>query len=106
MAAKIKINDEVIVLKGKDRGRHGKVLRVEGERFVVQGVNQVYKNVRANPDRGVEGGIIQREAPIHRSNVALLNPATQKGERVGFKVLEDGRKVRIFRSSGEVVDIK
>lgn len=102
---KIRSGDEVIVLAGKDRGRRGAVLRrVDAERVVVEGVNRVKKHVRANPMKGEVGGIIEKDMPIHVSNVALFNPATQKGDRVGVKVLEDGRKVRAFKSNGELVD--
>lgn len=106
MAAKIKRDDEVIVITGKDKGKRGKVLEVLENRLVVSGVNLVKKHVRANPARGEQGGIVEREASLHVSNVALFNAATQKADRVGFKVLEDGRKVRIYKSSGEVVDVK
>ncbi len=102
---KIRTGDEVVVLTGKDRGRRGSVLRrVDAERLVVEGVNRVKKHVRPNPMKGEVGGIVEKEMPIHISNVALFNPATQAGDRVGVKTLEDGRKVRIFRSNGEVVD--
>jgi len=102
---KIRTGDEVVVLTGKDRGRRGTVLRrVDAERVVVEGVNRVKKHVRPNPMKGEVGGIVEKEMPIHVSNVALFNPATQKGERVGVKSLEDGRKVRVFKSNGEVVD--
>ena len=102
---KIRRGDEVVVLAGKDRGRRGAVLRrVDGERVVVEGVNRVKKHVRPNPMKGEVGGIVEKDMPIHVSNVALFNPATQKGERVGMKVLEDGRKVRVFKSNGELVD--
>ncbi|MCL6556012.1 MAG: 50S ribosomal protein L24 [Burkholderiales bacterium] len=102
---KIKKGDEVIVLTGKDKGRRGIVLRVvDDERVVVEGVNRVKKHQKPNPLRGLAGGIIEKEMPIHVSNVALFNPVTQKGDRVGFRVLEDGRKVRVFKSNGEVVD--
>lgn len=102
---KIRKGDEVVVLTGKDRGRRGTVLRrVDAERLVVEGVNRVKKHVRPNPMKGLVGGIVEKEMPIHVSNVALFNAATQKGDRVGFKVLEDGRKVRFFKSSGELVD--
>jgi len=102
---KIRTGDEVIVLTGKDRGRRGSVLRrVDDERVVVEGVNRVKKHVRPNPMKGEVGGIIEKEMPIHVSNVALFNPATQKGDRVGVKTLEDGRKVRVFKSNGELVD--
>lgn len=102
---KIKVNDVVKVIAGKDKGRTGKVTKSLGDRVLVEGVNMVKKHVRANPQAGVEGGILDREAGIHISNVALLNSATKKADRVGIKILEDGRKVRYFKSTGEVVDI-
>jgi large subunit ribosomal protein L24 len=102
---KIRKGDEVIVLAGKDRGRRGTVLRRVGdEQLVVEGVNRVKKHVRPNPLKGEVGGIVEKEMPLHISNVALFNAAAQKGDRVGIKVLEDGRKVRFFKSNGELVD--
>ena len=102
---KIRKGDEVLVLTGKDRGRRGTVLRrVDDERVVVEGVNRVKKHVRPNPLKGEVGGIVEKEMPIHVSNVALFNPATQKGDRVGIQTLEDGRKVRFFKSNGELVN--
>lgn len=102
---KIRKGDEVIVNTGKDKGRRGVVLRVlDADRVVVEGINRVKRHARPNPMSGVAGGIIEKEMSIHVSNVALFNGATQKADRVGFKVLEDGRKVRVFKSSGEVVD--
>lgn len=102
---KIRKGDEVVVLAGKDRGRRGAVLRrVDDERLVVEGVNRVKKHVRPNPLKGEVGGIVEKEMPIHVSNVALFNPASQKADRVGIRVLEDGRKVRFFKSNGEMVD--
>ncbi|THF63896.1 50S ribosomal protein L24 [Pseudothauera nasutitermitis] len=102
---KIRKGDEVVVLTGKDRGRRGTVLRrVDDERLVVEGVNRVKKHVRPNPLKGDVGGIVEKEMPIHVSNVALFNPASQKADRVGIKVLEDGRKARFFKSNGELVD--
>ncbi|MBC9073391.1 50S ribosomal protein L24 [Thauera sp. CAU 1555] len=102
---KIRKGDEVVVLTGKDRGRRGTVLRrVDDERLVVEGVNRVKKHVRPNPMKGEVGGIVEKEMPIHVSNVALFNAATQKADRVGVKVLEDGRKARFFKSNGELVD--
>ncbi len=102
---KIRKGDEVTILAGKDKGRRGAVLRrVDDERVVVEGVNRVKKHVRPNPLRGETGGITEKEMPIHVSNVALFNPATQKADRVGIKELEDGRKVRFFKSNGELVD--
>lgn len=101
---KIRKGDEVAVLTGKDKGKRGTVLRVDGDVVVVEGINRVKKHVRPNPMKGEVGGIVEKEMPIQASNVALFNAATQKADRVGFKVLEDGRKVRVFKSSGEVVD--
>lgn len=102
---KIRKGDEVVVLAGKDKGRRGAVVRrVDDERVVVEGVNRVKKHVRPNPMKGETGGIVEKEMPIHISNIALFNPAAQKADRVGFKVLEDGRKVRFFKSNGELVD--
>jgi large subunit ribosomal protein L24 len=102
---KIRKGDEVVVLTGKDRGRRGTVLRrVDDERLVVEGVNRVKKHVRPNPMKGEVGGIVEKEMPIHVSNIALFNPNTQKADRVGVKVLEDGRKARFFKSNGEMVD--
>jgi large subunit ribosomal protein L24 len=102
---RIKKGDEVIVTTGRSKGQKGAVLQVMEDRLLVENVNMVKKHTRPDPNRGTQGGIIEREAPIHASNVALYNPATGKGDRVGFKTLEDGRKVRIFRSTGENVDI-
>ncbi|MDD3327496.1 MAG: 50S ribosomal protein L24 [Zoogloea sp.] len=101
---KIRKGDEVAVLTGKDKGKRGTVLRVDGDVVVVEGINRVKKHVRPNPMKGEVGGIVEKEMPIQVSNVALFNAATQKADRVGFKVLEDGRKVRVFKSNGEVVD--
>ncbi len=102
---KIRKGDEVVVLAGKDRGRRGAVVRrVDDERLVVEGVNRVKKHVRPNPLKGEVGGIVEKEMPIHVSNIALFNPASQKADRVGIKVLEDGRKARFFKSNGELVD--
>ena len=100
---KIKRDDEVIVIAGKDKGKRGKVTRVlPNGRLFVAGVNIVKKHTRANPQRGIQGGIVEKEASIHHSNVAIWNPASQKADRVGFRV-EDGQKVRISKSNGEVV---
>lgn len=102
---KIKRNDEVIVIAGRDRGRRGKVLKVlDNEKCLVSGVQMVKKHTKPNPNRGVQGGIIEKEAAIAVSNVAIVNPQTDKADRVGFRVLEDGTKVRFFKSSGEVID--
>jgi large subunit ribosomal protein L24 len=104
---KIRKGDQVVVLAGKDKGKRGAVIRVLDEaRVLVQNVNMIKRHTKPNPNRNIAGGIVEKEAGIHVSNVALLNPATGKGERVGFKQLADGRKVRIFKKSGEVVDAK
>lgn len=101
---KIKRNDEVIVIAGKDKGKRGKVLRVlANDRMIVSGINMVKKHTKPNPMMGKPGGIVEKEAAIATSNVAIFNPATGKGDRVGFKTLEDGTKVRFFKSNGEVV---
>ena len=102
---KIRKNDEVIVLAGRDKGKRGKVLVVRSDDLaIVSGINMVKKHTKPNPMNNTPGGIVDREAPIHLSNLALFNPATGKGDRVGFKVLEDGRKIRIFKSNSEAVD--
>ena len=102
---KIRKGDEVILNTGKDKGKRGTVLSIlDTGHVVVEGANMVKKHAKPNPMKGVAGGIINKEMLIDISNVALFNPATQKGERVGFKTLDDGRKVRVFKSSGEVVD--
>jgi len=103
--ARIRKNDQVIVLTGKDKGKRGTVLRVlDDDAVLVEGVNRVKKHQKPNPMRNIQGGIVEKEMPIHASNVALFNPATQKADRVGYKQLEDGRKVRVFKSNGEMVD--
>ena len=103
---KIKKGDEVIVLTGKDKGKRGSVLNVlDADSVLVENINMVKRHTKANPQRGESGGILDKEMPLDVSNVALFNPQTGKGDRVGFKILEDGRKVRIFKSTGEVVDI-
>jgi len=101
---RIRKGDQVIVTAGKDKGKKGEVVRMLGEKVVVSNINVVKRHTKPNPQAGQPGGVVEREAPIHISNVMLFNPATGKGERVGFKVLEDGRKLRVFRSSGEAVD--
>jgi len=102
---RIKKGDEVIIISGRDKGKRGAVLRrVDDEHLVVEGVNRVKKHARPNPMKGVTGGIVDKDLPIHISNVALFNPATQKSDRVGIKSLEDGRKVRVFKSNREQVD--
>jgi len=102
---RIRKGDEVVVITGRDKGKRGTVLRrVDAEHLVVEGVNRVKKHQRPNPMKGVTGGIVDKDMPIHVSNLALFNPQTQKADRVGFKQLEDGRKVRVFKSNGEQVD--
>ncbi len=102
---RIKKGDEVVVLSGRDKGKRGTVLRrVDAQHVVVEGVNRVKKHQRPNPMKGVTGGIVDKDMPIHVSNVALYNPATKKAGRVGAKTLEDGRKVRVFKANGEQVD--
>ena len=101
---KIRKGDEVVVITGRDKGKRGTVLeRADDSHLVVEGVNMVKKHVRPNPMKGEVGGIVDKTLPIDQSNVMLYNPATGKGDRVGIKVLEDGRKVRVFKSNGEVV---
>jgi large subunit ribosomal protein L24 len=103
---KIKKGDEVIVTAGKDKGKRGSVLKVlENRRVVVENINMVKRHTKANPQRGEAGGILDKEMPMDVSNVALYNSQTGKADRVGFKILEDGKKVRVFKSTGEVVDI-
>ena len=104
MANRIKKGDQVVVIAGKDKGKKGDVVRVDGDRVVVSNVNIIKRHTKPNPQAGVAGGVVEREASMHISNVALFNPASGKGERIGFKVLEDGRKLRVFRSSGEALD--
>ena len=102
---RIKKGDEVIVIAGKDKGRRGAVLRVEENgKLVVENVNVARKHQRPNPTAGVAGGIVEQEKPLHPSNVLLWNPTAQKGDRVGFRQLTNGRKVRFFKSNGEVLD--
>lgn len=101
---KIRRDDEVIVIAGKDKGKRGKVMRVlDNDKIVVSGINMVKKHTKPNPMAGKAGGIVEKEAALAVSNVAIFNPQTGKGDRVGFKLLEDGSKVRIFKSSGEVI---
>lgn len=103
---KIRKGDDVMVLSGRDRGKRGTVLRVvDSYHVLVEGANRVKKHQRPNPMKGVTGGIIDKEMPLHVSNVGLFNPGTKKADRVGIKVLEDGRRVRYFKSNGEVVDV-
>ena len=102
---KIKKGDEVIVLTGKDKGKRGQVLSVvSAEKVLVEGINSVKKHQKPNPNKGIEGGIVQKQMPINVSNVAIYNAQTEKADRVGFKILEDGKKVRFFKSNNEVLD--
>ena len=103
--SKIKQGDEVVVIAGKDKGRRGAVIRVlTNDKILVETINIARKHQKANPNAGVPGGIIEKEMPLHISNVMLLNPTTQKGDRVGYRRLEDGKKVRFFKSNNEVLD--
>ena len=102
---RIKKGDEVVVLCGRDKGKRGTVLRrIASDYLVVEGVNRVKKHQRPNPMKGITGGIVDKDLPIHVSNVGLFNPATKKSGRVGAKTLQDGRKVRVFKANGEQVD--
>jgi len=103
---KIRKGDQVVIRSGKDRGKRGAVLRLVGDDLVVvEGANRARKHEKPNPMKGTTGGIVEKEMPIHVSNVAVFNPATQKGERVSIKTLDDGRKVRVYKSDNEVVDV-
>lgn len=102
---KLRTNDEVVILAGKDKGKLGKILKVlPDERILVSGVNLVKKHQKPNPQIGIPGGIIEKEAPIHASNASIFNPALGKADRVGFRYLEDGQKVRFFKSNNEVIE--
>ena len=102
---RIRKGDEVVVIAGKDKGKRGTVTQMVGdEKVIVENVNMSKRHVKPNPMKGEPGGIVDKEMPLHVSNVGLYNPNTEKVDRVGFKVLEDGRKVRVFKSNGEVVD--
>lgn len=103
---RLRKGDQVVVITGKDKGRQGTVLKVmDDDRLLVESINMVKKHTKPNPMQGIEGGIVEKEMPLNASNVMLFNPVTNKGDRVGFKVLEDGRKVRYFKSNDEVVDV-
>ena len=103
---KIRKGDDAIVIAGKDKGKRGTVLKVlENKRIVLENCNMAKKHVKPNPNAGESGGIVEKEMPLHASNVALYNAATSKPDRVGIKVLEDGRRVRYFKSNNEVVDL-
>ena len=100
---RLKKGDQVVVTAGKDKGKRGDVVRVLGDKVVVSNINIIKRHTKPNPQANQPGGVIERESPIHASNVMLFNPASGKGERVGIKVLEDGTRLRVFRSSGEAV---
>ena len=102
---RIKKGDQIIVIAGKDKGRQGTVLNVADDNVLVEAINMAKKHTKANPMAGIEGGIVDMAMPLNISNVMLFNPMTNKGDRIGFKTLEDGRKVRYFKSNGEVVDV-
>ncbi|MBL4866546.1 MAG: 50S ribosomal protein L24 [Pseudomonadales bacterium] len=102
---KIKKNDEVVVIAGRDKGKRGRVLSVLANgKYMVQGINMVKKHQKSNPQKGITGGILDKEAAIAKSNVALYNHATAKADKVGFKLLDDGKKIRIFKSNNEAID--
>ncbi len=101
---KLKAGDDVIVITGKDKGKYGKVVRFRGsDRVVVENINLAKRHTKGNPMQNTQGGIVDKEMPIHISNIALVNPTTNKADRVGFKFLEDGTKVRYFKSNSEVI---
>ncbi len=102
---KLKQGDEVIVLIGKDKGKRGRISKFIKEKILVEGVNKVKKHQKPNPNAGIDGGIIEKEMPIHKSNIALYNAATKKADKVGFKILDDGKKVRYFKSNNEIIDV-
>ena len=105
MSSKIRKGDNVVVLSGRDKGRRGAVLKVlEGDQVIVEGINKVKKHTRANPRTNSPGGIVDKEMPMPMGKVALWNPSAKKGDRVGFKTLADGKKVRFFKSNGEMID--
>jgi len=101
---KIKVKDQVIVIAGKDKGKRGEVSKLLGDRVVVSGINLVKKHTKPNPQANVQGGIVEKAAPLQISNVAIFNPTTSKADRVGIKTLEDGKLVRVFKSNGELID--
>ena len=101
---KIRKGDEVVVIAGRDKGRRGTVIRVTGEKVFVENINMVKRHTRPNPQRNVQGGIVEKEAALHLSNVQLWNAVAKKGDRVGIRTLADGRRVRFFKSNDEVVD--
>ena len=103
---KLKKGDSIIVVSGKDKGKKGEILRfIEPDKLIISNINLAKKHVKPNPNKNESGGIIEKEMPIHISNVMMFNPITKKGDRVGFKNLEDGKKVRVYKSNEEVIDI-
>ena len=103
---KLKKGDSIIVIAGKDKGKKGEILKVvEPDKLIISNINLAKKHVKGNQNKGESGGIIEKEMPIHISNVMMLNPISKKGDRVGFKNLEDGKKVRVYKSNKEVIDI-
>ena len=104
---RLRKGDEVVVLAGKDKGKRGVVLKViqDLEKVIVENINMVKRHTKGNPAQGTPGGIVEKEMPLHVSNVAIWNPVSNKGDRVGIKMLEDGQKVRFFKSNDEVVDV-
>jgi len=104
--AKIKKGDDVVIRTGKDKGKSGRVTQIlKGDKVLIEGINQVKKNQKPNPNAGISGGIIVKDMPINISNIGLYNPETKKPDRVGYRFLEDGKKVRYFKSTNEVVDV-
>jgi|TARA_B110000908_G_scaffold167336_1_gene220088 large subunit ribosomal protein L24 len=102
--SKIKRDDEIIVTAGKDKGKRGKVLKVQEDgRLLISGINIIKKHQKPNPQLNIVGGIIEKEAAIQASNVAIFNPTSEKGDRIGFKILEDNKKIRVFKSNGEAL---
>jgi large subunit ribosomal protein L24 len=102
---KLRRDDEVVIIAGRDKGKRGKITRVlENDKLIIAGINMVKRHTKPNPQRGIAGGIVEKEAAIHVSNVAIFNSATSKADRVGLKVLEDGTKARIFKSNQELID--
>jgi len=102
---KIKVGDDVMVIAGKNKGKRGTVLKIDGERVVVENVNLAKKHQKGNPQQGVPGGIVDKEMPLHRSNIGVYHPVQGRADRIGFKRLDDGKKVRVFKSDGEIVDV-
>ena len=101
---KIRKGDQVVVLSGRDKGRHGAVLQVLGEQVLVESINRVKRHTKPNPQAGRQGGIVEKEMPLSLSKVAIWNPGSKKADRIGFKTLTDGKRVRFFKSNGEMID--